>query len=100
MVLRLVVEAPDRLQRFCLAEGENRLGSSPECRIRIPHPSISRRHATIFVDGGHAEIEDLGSRNGTRVNGRSIRERQAFDVGQTLTLGSIKVRLEDRKSVV
>ena len=93
MILRLIVEAPDRLQRFRLAEGENRLGSGPGCRVRIPHPSISRQHAVIFVHDGHAEIEDSGSRNGTRVNGRSIRKREAFDVGQTLTLGSIKVRL-------
>ncbi|HEX9735739.1 MAG TPA: sigma 54-interacting transcriptional regulator [Thermoanaerobaculia bacterium] len=95
MVLRLIVEAPDRVRRFRLAEGENRLGSGPGCRVCIPHPSISRQHAVIFVHDGHAEVEDLGSRNGTRVNGRAIRARQAWDVGQTLTLGSVKVRLEE-----
>ncbi len=95
MVLRLVVESQDRIQRFGLAEGENRLGSSSGCPVQIGHPSISREHAMIHVHDGEAEIEDLGSRNGTRVNGHRVTGREHLDVGQTVTLGSVKARLEE-----
>ena len=95
MALRLIVESQDRIQRHCLIEGENRLGSSPGSGVRIAHPSVSRRHAMIFVCEGKAEIEDLGSRNGTRLNGRRVSRRCQLDVGETLTFGSVEARLEE-----
>jgi two-component system NtrC family response regulator len=63
--------------------------------VRIPHPSISRRHALIQVRGGGVEIEDLGSRNGTRADGREVVGRQALNVGETLTLGAVAAVLEE-----
>ena len=95
MSLRLIVETDDRTQRFPLAEGSYRLGSSPGCDVRVPHPSISRRHAMIHVHGGRAEIEDLGSRNGTRVGGRKVGARQTLAVGETVTLGAVAAVLEE-----
>ncbi len=94
MALRLVFTSQDRTERYSLSEGENRLGSSPECAIRIPHPSISRQHAMIYVDAGRAEIEDLGSSNGTRLEGRRISGRQPLELGEKLLLGSVWAHLE------
>ncbi len=94
MALRLIVENNDRTQRVPLAEGAHRIGSSPGCAVRIPHPSISRRHAMIHVEGGRVEVEDLGSRNGTRVGGRQLAGRQPLAVGETLTLGAVEAVLE------
>ena len=95
MSLRLIVETDDRTQRFPLAEGSHRLGSSLESSVRLPHPSISRRHAMIHVRGGRAEIEDLGSRNGTRVGGRRVTARQPLKVGERVTLGAVSALLEE-----
>ena len=95
MSLRLIVETDNRTHRFPLAEGSHLLGSSPGCDVRIPHPSISRRHARIEVRGGGAEIEDLGSRNGTRADGRRVVSRQAVAIGETLTLGAVVAVLEE-----
>ncbi len=95
MSLRLIVETDNRTHRFPLAEGSHLLGSSAGCDVRIPHPSISRRHARIEVRGDGAEIEDLGSRNGTRADGRKVVARQALKVGETLILGAVAAVLEE-----
>jgi len=95
VALRLVVDAEDRNRRYPLAEGENLVGSSSDCGVRIPHPSISRRHASIRVAGDDAEIEDLGSSNGTRVGDRTVVDGSCpLAVGEALTLGSVSARLE------
>jgi DNA-binding winged helix-turn-helix (wHTH) protein len=51
-----------------LADGENLVGRALDGVIAIPSPKASRRHARIVVSAERAVIEDLGSRNGTRVN--------------------------------
>src|SRR5262245_20833444 len=48
------------------------LGRHPNCDIRVTDDTVSRRHARIFARGGGYILEDLGSRNGTFVNGRQI----------------------------
>lgn len=48
------------------------LGRSAECRVRFYDPLVSRKHARIFHDGGAWQIEDLGSRSGTKLDGVSI----------------------------
>ncbi len=95
MALRLIVDSNDRTLRIPLVEGSHRLGSSPGCAVRIAHPSISRRHAMIHVEGGRAEIEDLGSRNGTRVASRKVDGRRPLAVGDTILLGAVAAVLEE-----
>ena len=48
------------------------LGRSPGTDIRIDNPSVSRRHARVFCENGTWMLEDLGSRNGTRLNGEMV----------------------------
>jgi DNA-binding winged helix-turn-helix (wHTH) protein len=50
-----------------LFPGENVIGRDEGCAVRLELPRVSRRHARILVDGRAARIEDLGSKNGTRV---------------------------------
>ncbi len=78
-----------------LAEGSHRLGSSPENGLRVSHPSISRRHAVIHLRDDRAEVEDLGSRNGTRIAGRRVTARQALNVGEAVTFGAAAAVLEE-----
>jgi len=49
------------------------LGRTPDCPVQIPSPTISKHHARIIRRGGIIEIEDLGSANGTYVNGIEIK---------------------------
>ena len=51
------------------------LGRNADCQIVINLPAVSREHALIRLVNGDYWIEDLGSRNGTLVNNREIRER-------------------------
>jgi eukaryotic-like serine/threonine-protein kinase len=56
------------------------IGRGPDCAIRLPadhaHGNVSRRHCVLEVDPPHVRVRDLGSRNGTFVNGRMIGQRQ------------------------
>lgn len=60
------------LQEFDLPTGEVVLGRSPDCQITIEDPLISRHHAKIIVTRELATYVDLGSRNGSRINGRQV----------------------------
>jgi DNA-binding winged helix-turn-helix (wHTH) protein len=55
-----------------LIEGENLIGRAPDCVVRIPSFRVSRHHARIVVAKGKVVIEDLGSKNGTSVGGKTI----------------------------
>lgn len=52
-----------------LFPGTHLVGRSQEADVMLRHPSVSRRHAQIVVDGEGVQVEDLGSTNGTRVDG-------------------------------
>ena len=59
-------------KRTALEPGETIIGRDPGAGLFIDHPSVSRRHSRILVTSEGATIEDLGSKNGTRVNDRRL----------------------------
>jgi len=75
------------LQEFSLPNGETFIGRSHDCQITIFDPLISRRHARIRVFGDRAVLEDLGSRNGCRVNGKLIEGSHPLAAGDRLRIG-------------
>jgi transcriptional regulator with AAA-type ATPase domain len=93
MAYRLVVVLDGRTQRMPLAQGEQVIGSHAECLVQIAHPSVSRRHATIVVEGETVSVRDLGSRNGTRVRGRRI-DTCVLEPGAQIQLGAVRAVLE------
>jgi DNA-binding winged helix-turn-helix (wHTH) protein len=58
--------------RATLAEGEHVIGRDPELELSFDTPSVSRRHARLRVEPSGAVLEDLGSKNGTFLNGRRV----------------------------
>jgi len=56
------------------------IGRDPDCDIVIADPFVSRRHAKIFYRDNRWFIEDVGSRNGTYVDGEDIRGRGAVEL--------------------
>ncbi len=48
------------------------IGRDEDCDIHLPDRQVSRNHARIFWAGDHYRIEDLGSKNGTHVNGQDV----------------------------
>lgn len=71
------------------------IGRAPDCGFVIDDAAVSRQHAAIAVDDVGIAVEDLGSRHGTRVNGRSIRTgiRVPLAEGDVLRLGRSVLRI-------
>jgi hypothetical protein len=69
------------------------LGRSRDCDIAIDDPSVSRRHAELHRENGGFTLVDLGSTNGTQVNGQKI-DRVALQSGDRITLGQTELRFE------
>jgi DNA-binding winged helix-turn-helix (wHTH) protein len=76
-----------------LADGEHLAGRDDECALVIDAGTVSRRHARITVASGTGTIEDLGSTNGTHVNGIRISGPTRFSPGDELSLGSEKLQV-------
>jgi hypothetical protein len=68
-------------------EGAVVLGRSRECELRLGDVDTSRRHAKIVCEGGRFVLHDLGSTNGTFVNGERI-ERRELQPGDRLQIGA------------
>ena len=69
------------------------IGRGREADLAVAEPTISRQHAAIAWDGEGYVLEDLGSTNGTRVNGRKA-ARTRLLAGDELELGRLQLRLE------
>jgi serine phosphatase RsbU (regulator of sigma subunit) len=82
-----VMQGPQAGTRFRLEPGRTVVGRHPSCGIVLDAVSVSRQHAALEVEGNQAWIEDLGSRNGTAVDGRRISGRHALIDGQHLRIG-------------
>jgi DNA-binding winged helix-turn-helix (wHTH) protein len=77
--------------RAGLGEGEHLLGRDPDLELFLDSPGVSRRHALISICGAEATIEDLGSKNGTFVDGkRLVAPRQLVD-GDSVRVGSVEL---------
>lgn len=59
-------------QQYALAEGEALIGRARDAAIRLDAGGVSRHHARVVVRGAEATIEDLGSKNGTFIDGYPI----------------------------
>lgn len=70
-----------------LPEGVTHLGRADENDIVLGGDLVSRRHARLVVNGDSLRIEDLGSRNGSRVNGEPLHGAQELSPGDTIALG-------------
>jgi DNA-binding winged helix-turn-helix (wHTH) protein len=77
-----------------LAEGENILGRGPESVRWIDRDTVSRRHARIVVAGEKATLEDLGSKNGTYLRGRTVERAMPLADGDEIKLGSVPLKVK------
>src|SRR5262245_20187840 len=71
---------------------ETLIGRSPDCNLRIASGQVSRRHCLIKVANDRVCVRDLGSANGTRLNGQTITAEVdvAVSPGSTLVVGPLK----------
>lgn len=98
----LLQSGPSAGERFALTKERTVIGRHPSCDIMIPESAVSRQHAAVCVgpetDGVAAVVEDLGSRNGTLVNGRPVTDRRRLEVGDELSIGGQRLVLSSTVS--
>ncbi|MGE5195354.1 MAG: FHA domain-containing protein [Deltaproteobacteria bacterium] len=92
MDVRLVVAHARADAKQIALHSETLIGRSPECNLRIASGQVSRKHCLIKVAEGHVSVRDLGSANGTRLNGQTITTEVDVPVapGSTLVVGPLK----------
>ncbi len=95
MTYRLSIELGDRTERRHLRKGEHVVGSHRECGVTIFHPTVSRRHARITVSRDGVEVQDLGSRNGTWLEGARLTAPMKIVPGSRLRFGTVPAVLEE-----
>lgn len=88
-----------------LREGDIVLGRSSECGVLLDSETVSRKHARVSVREGSVFIEDLGSRNGTFVNGKQVVEKVQIKSGDAVQFGDVRFELfqtppEEARTVV
>ncbi len=77
-----------------LGEGEVVIGRSSYCSLVLDHETLSRVHASLKVRGDGVELSDLGSSNGTFVNGVAITEPTRVGTGDEIRLGKVRIWIE------
>lgn len=75
------------LEELDLAERETTIGREPTCTITVDDDLVSRKHAVFRRLADHVEVEDLKSRNGTRVNGVAIHAPTRLVHGDRVRIG-------------
>jgi two-component system cell cycle response regulator len=94
----LVVYAGTQLGRvFPLVPGENMIGRSPTVGVSLLDEEVSRIHSTLRLetgeDGDRLTLEDMGSTNGTSVNGQVLEGLRPLVAGDRLTIGGHVLKL-------
>ena len=69
-----------------------RVGRSSRCDIQIADPTVSKEHAELAFDLNGWVLRDLGSRNGTRLNGTDVHDTVKLRPGDMVEFGQIQAR--------
>lgn len=72
------------------------IGRAPGCGLRLNHISVSRHHAQLSGTEAGWKLRDLGSANGTWVNGRRVTDPAPVGPGDQVRFGGVSFRLADR----
>ncbi|HJQ19992.1 MAG TPA: FHA domain-containing protein [Gemmatimonadaceae bacterium] len=90
-LVQVKLRATNSNQEFEVRAQSVKIGRSPECNVQVPPEqgaSVSRQHAEIAIADGGVVVRDIGSRNGTFVNGKRIDAPHGAVRGDLIMLGS------------
>ncbi len=90
VITRLVVLEPKASRGTAISlANEVTFGRAPGCTVSVPDDTfVSQVHARVFIDQGTAIVEDVGSTNGTYVNGNRISQALPLNPGDRIQIGS------------
>jgi hypothetical protein len=86
-------------QELDLPVGEFLIGRAATCQLSLDDPLVSRNHAALMVSEEGVVVEDLGSRNGVKVNGQRITGSRKLMNGDVITIGSQELRYAVRRDI-
>lgn len=97
----LVEDEAGQAQQVALKQPVMIIGRTPENDLVLENSKISKRHAQIEIDSAGYYIQDLGSRNGSFLNGQPLAANQKYPwlPGQVLTLGPYRLQLADGRQL-
>ena len=81
-------------RRFKLGEGEYVIGRRSDCQIFVPDMRVSRQHARLWRDGEAWTLEDLGSNNGTYINGVRLQSATQLRHDDEIMIANNRIRVE------
>jgi len=89
-----IVRGRSEANTLKLIDGVNSIGRHDDCLIRIRSAQVSRRHCELYEEGDKLMLRDLGSSNGTFVNGKRVLGQQSLKAGDVLTIGGVTLRVD------
>jgi predicted component of type VI protein secretion system len=94
MVTRLIVSSGKSAGRtIAIKRSKLLIGRADECDVRPLSDEVSRRHCAVHVGPADVWVEDLGSRNGTFVNGVRIAEKTRVSDGDMIRVGALELKV-------
>ena len=89
----IILYPQTQFKQIALEKGTVTLGRGQDADIRLDDELVSRKHCTLTFDGIHVTVEDLGSTNGTFVDGQPV-VRASLDSDNRLQLGKMVMKIE------
>ncbi|MBI4617890.1 MAG: FHA domain-containing protein [Planctomycetes bacterium] len=90
---RLIVRKGEKKETYQLVKDLVAIGRASECTIVVDDGKSSRRHCEVFLREGEWQVRDLGSRNGTLLNGFPVQEER-LGPGDVITIGKTTITFE------
>jgi pSer/pThr/pTyr-binding forkhead associated (FHA) protein len=98
---RLTIQTgPQAGQEIIIRKDATLIGRGDVCDIVINDPLVSRRHSQVTWDGAYCAIEDLGSTNGTFVNGQRLSEPRVLKNGDQVQIAGIVIVFGDPQATL
>jgi hypothetical protein len=89
-VLGMLVEKKDPAKHFDIDKPAVTIGRAPGNHLVVDHPTVSRQHATIKLEGEDYRVYDLGSANGTFVKDQRVRDPIVLQDGEIVRFGEVE----------
>jgi len=94
MITKLIVASGKSAGRaISIKRSKLLIGRAEECDVRPLSEEVSRRHCAVHVGPTDVWVEDLGSRNGTFVNGVRIKEKTKVATGDLIRVGALELKV-------
>jgi pSer/pThr/pTyr-binding forkhead associated (FHA) protein len=90
-----IAEGQESGKAFSFEQNAITIGRTDECDVVLYDPGVSRQHARIFSEGTSYFVEDMGSANGTKVNGQAVKKHQLSE-GDSVALGAVVFRFSEQ----